>query len=36
MLYTKSQGLLRINKIDDLSKVKNIEFTGESTSYKVY
>ena len=28
LLYTKSEGLLRINKIDDLSKVKNIELTG--------
>jgi len=36
MLYTKSQGLLRINNIDDLSKVKNIEFTGQNTVYPVY
>ncbi|MBN1793288.1 beta-propeller domain-containing protein [Candidatus Woesearchaeota archaeon] len=31
LLYTKSQGLLRINKIGDLSKVKNVELVGEGT-----
>ena len=28
LLYTKSSGLLRINKIEDLGKVKNIELSG--------
>jgi len=36
LLYTKSQGLLRINNLDDLSKVKNIEFTNEGSPYPVY
>ncbi|MBN2141824.1 beta-propeller domain-containing protein [Candidatus Woesearchaeota archaeon] len=31
LLYTKSQNLLRINKLEDLSKVKNVELTGEGT-----
>jgi hypothetical protein len=35
-LYTKSEGLLRINKISDLSKVKNIEFTDSNNPYPVY
>ncbi len=36
LLYTKSPGLLRINKIDDLSSVKSIEFTDSSSPYPVY
>ena len=37
MLYTKSLGLLRVNKIDDLSSVNKIELKSESkNSYVVY
>jgi uncharacterized secreted protein with C-terminal beta-propeller domain len=35
-LYTKSPNLLRINKIDDLSKVKNIELAAGTSPYPVY
>jgi uncharacterized secreted protein with C-terminal beta-propeller domain len=35
-LYTKSPNLLRINKIDDLSKVKNIELQAGDSPYPVY
>jgi inhibitor of cysteine peptidase len=35
-LYTKSPNLLRINKIDDLSKVKNIDLESATTVYPVY
>jgi inhibitor of cysteine peptidase len=35
LLYTKSPTLLRINRIDDLSSVKNVELT-QSTGMKVY
>lgn len=35
-LYTKSPNLLRINKIDDLSKVKNIELQAGGSPYPVY
>ncbi len=37
LLYTKSPSLLRINKIEDLSKVKNIDLIDSGTSpYPVY
>jgi uncharacterized secreted protein with C-terminal beta-propeller domain len=36
LLYTKSQGLLRINKLSDLAKVKNIELAGYESEYPVY
>jgi len=36
LLYTKSQGLLRINKIDDLSSVKNITLISNSYNIPVY
>jgi len=36
LLYTKSPSLLRINKIDDLSKVKNIELETTGGIYPVY
>ena len=36
LLYTKSKKLLRINEIDDLSKVKNIELTEPSTKIPIY
>jgi uncharacterized secreted protein with C-terminal beta-propeller domain len=36
LLYTKSPNLLRINKIDDLSKVKNIELEAGESPYPVY
>jgi uncharacterized secreted protein with C-terminal beta-propeller domain len=36
LLYTKSPNLLRINKIDDLSKVKNIELSAGTSPYPVY
>jgi len=36
LLYTKSPNLLRINKIDDLSKVKNIELQTTGGAYPVY
>jgi uncharacterized secreted protein with C-terminal beta-propeller domain len=36
LLYTKSPGLLRINKIEDLSKVKNIELEGGESPYPIY
>jgi uncharacterized secreted protein with C-terminal beta-propeller domain len=36
LLYTKSPNLLRINKIDDLSKVKNIELEAGTSPYPVY
>jgi uncharacterized secreted protein with C-terminal beta-propeller domain len=36
LLYTKSEGLMRINKLSDLSKVKNIEFEGADSPYPVY
>jgi inhibitor of cysteine peptidase len=35
-LYTKSPNLLRINRIDDLSKVKNIELQAADSPYPVY
>jgi len=35
-LYTKSPNLLRINKISDLSKVKNIELQAGDSPYPVY
>lgn len=35
-LYTKSPSLLRINKIEDLSKVKNIELEAAESPYPVY
>ncbi|MBN2459592.1 beta-propeller domain-containing protein [Candidatus Woesearchaeota archaeon] len=35
-LFTKSPNLLRINKIDDLSKVKNLELESANTVYPVY
>jgi len=36
LLYTKSPGLLRINKLSDLSKVKNIDLESSSGPYPVY
>lgn len=36
LLYTKSPTLLRINKIEDLEKVKNIELEGSESPYPVY
>jgi uncharacterized secreted protein with C-terminal beta-propeller domain len=36
LLYTKSPSLLRINKIEDLSKVKNIELNATTSSIPVY
>lgn len=36
MLYTKSQGLLRINALEDLSSVARIELKSASTQYPVY
>lgn len=36
LLYTKSPGLLRINTIEDLSKVKNIELPSEEGPYPIY
>jgi len=36
MLYTKSSKLLRINALDDLHKVKNIELNEPSTKIPVY
>ncbi len=36
LLYTKSKNLLRINRIDDLEKVKNVELAGGTTTVKVY
>jgi inhibitor of cysteine peptidase len=36
MLYTKSPNLLRINKLSDLSKVKNLELEGTTSAYKIY
>jgi len=36
LLYTKSPNLLRINKISDLSKVKNVELKYTSTTIPIY
>jgi inhibitor of cysteine peptidase len=36
LLYTKSEGLLRINKLSDLSSVKSIELKGYQSEYPVY
>lgn len=36
LLYTKSPSLLRINEIDDLDSVKNIELAGEDGPYPIY
>jgi len=36
LLYTKSPSLLRINKIEDLSKVKNVELESSNSPYPVY
>jgi inhibitor of cysteine peptidase len=36
LLYTKSPNLLRINKIEDLSKVKNIALEAGTSPYPVY
>jgi len=36
MLYTKSPTLLRINQIEDLSSVKNIELEGGESPYPIY
>jgi len=36
LLYTKSNKLLRINKIEDLSKVKNIELNEPTTKIPIY
>ena len=36
LLYTKSPNLLRINKIEDLSKVKNIELKSEPSGIAIY
>lgn len=36
LLYTKSQGLLRINKIENLSSVKSIDLVDEDGPYPVY
>ncbi|MBW2990381.1 beta-propeller domain-containing protein [Candidatus Woesearchaeota archaeon] len=36
LLYTKSPTLLRINEIDDLSSVKNIDLEGAESPYPIY
>ena len=36
LLYTKSAGLLRINRLSDLSKVKNVELDTSSSPYPIY
>lgn len=36
LLYTKSPALLRINKIEDLGSVKNVQLQGTPTNFPVY
>ena len=36
LLYTKSPNLLRINNLDNLESVKNIELKDSNTQYNVY
>jgi hypothetical protein len=36
LLYTKSTSLLRINRLDDLSSVKNLTLSTTSSEIKVY
>lgn len=36
LLYTKSPSLIRINKIEDLSKVKNVDLESNNSPYPVY